>query len=122
MAFRVGVHRDVTLVQVGHDGIRQRSGRLFVVGLFAIGELVLGDQHGDRCAMGLVVLTRDVKNVGADNLDDVGQNLGQALGVVHLVDVVDIGLALFFGLRITDVVDVKAQGFGQVVETMQLEF
>jgi len=121
MAFRIGVHRHVALVQMRHNGIRQRTRGLFVIG-FAVGQFVLGDQHGDGRTMRLVILAGNVENIGTDDLDHVGQNLGQTLGVVHLVDVINIGFALFFGLRVTDVVDVEAQGFGQVVETVQLEF
>ena len=59
--------------------------------------------------MGLIVLAGNIEHVGTDDLDHVGEDLGQAFGIVHLIDVVNVGFTLLFGLRITDVVDVEAQ-------------
>ena len=41
-------------------------------------------------ALRVVILARDIEDVGADDVGHVGQDLGQALGVVGLVDVLDV--------------------------------
>jgi hypothetical protein len=80
---------------------------------------LLGNQHRHRRALRVVVLAGDVEDVGADDLGHIGKDLGQAIGVVLIVDVLDVVAALFFGHRIADVVDVEAQRLGQVVEALQ---
>src|SRR5690554_5054461 len=117
MAFRVGVNGYVALVQVRNNGVWQRARGFLVIG-FAVGHFVLGNQHGYRGTVGLVVLAGNVEDIGADDLDHVWKDLGQTLGIVRLVGVINIGFTLFFGLRVTDIVDIEAQGLGQVVETV----
>ena len=56
-----------------------------------------------------------------DSARHVGQDLGQAVGIVFLIDVLDVALALFFRNRIADVIDVEAQRLGEVVETLEPE-
>jgi hypothetical protein len=70
----------------------------------------------------VVVLAGDVEDVRADDVDDIAENLRQAFGIVLFVDVLDVRLLIFRRLRIADVVDVEAQGLGQVVEPVELEF
>src|SRR5690606_1667469 len=100
VALGIGVDGNVALVQVRDDGVWQRARGFLVVG-FAVGQLMLGNQHGDRGPVRLVVLARDVEDVGANDLDHIGKDLGQTFGVVHLVDIINIGFTLFFGLRVT---------------------
>jgi hypothetical protein len=83
--------------------------------------MLLGDQHGHRGALGLVVLAGDVEDVGADDVGHIGQDAGQPLGVVGLVDVGDVGGALLGRVGVADIVDVEAQRLGQVVEAVQLQ-
>ena len=66
MAFRVGVYADVALVQVRDDRVRQRAGVFRRIDVFWIDRL-FADQDGDAGALRLVVLTRDVQNIGADD-------------------------------------------------------
>jgi hypothetical protein len=80
---------------------------------------LLGDEDGHRGALRVVVLAGDVEDVGADDVRDLGQDLGQALGVEHLVDVLDVALALLLRHGVAHVVDVEAQGLGEVVETLE---
>ncbi len=110
MAFWIGVDGDVALVQVGHHRLLGDHGGL------------LGDKEGDARPLGLVVLAGDVEDVGADHPRHLLQDGGQALGVVGLVDVVDVGPPLRWGPGVADVVDVEAQGLGEVVEAVELEF
>ena len=125
VALGIGVDRDVALVEVRDHGLRQRPRRLdlarLLAGDAARGDRLLRDEHGDARTLGLVVLAGDVENVGADHVGDLGQDLGQPLGVVGLVDVVDVLAPLRLRLRVADVVDVEAQGLGEVVEAVELE-
>ena len=82
---------------------------------------LLGDQDRHAGTLRIVILARDVEDVGTDDVGHVGQDRGQALGVVGLVDVLDVAPALVFRHRIADVVDVEAERLGQVVETLQAQ-
>jgi len=121
VAFRIGVDGDVALVEVRNHGIRQGT-RLLHVADQRRRIVALGDQHGDAGALRFIVLPGHVEDLGTDDGVHVGQYLGQPLGVVHLVDVLDVAALLQLGLGVADVVDVEAQRLGQVVETVQLEF
>ena len=79
---------------------------------------MLGNQHGHTGALGIVILASHVEHVGADDLGHVGENLGETLGIIQLVNILDVLLAMLFRLRIGDIENIEAQGFGQVVETM----
>ena len=81
----------------------------------------LGDQNSHRRALGVVVLPGDVQHLGADHVGEGGEDVGQSLGVVLLVDVGDVVLLLPGGFCVTHVVDVEAQRFGQVVEPVQFQ-
>ena len=72
--------------------------------------------------MRLVILTGDIQNVCTNDVDNIGQNLGKPLSIVLFIDVLYVSLLIFRSLGITDVVDIEAQGLGQVVEPMELEF
>src|SRR3546814_2473297 len=63
----------------------------------------------------------DVEDVGTDDLGDVGKDLGQPVGVVLFVDVLDVALALVLGDGVAHVVDVEAQRLGEVVEALELQ-
>ena len=63
-----------------------------------VDDRLLGDQDRDAGALRVVVLARDVQDVRADDVGHLGQDLGQALGVVGLVDVLDVAVALLFGV------------------------
>jgi hypothetical protein len=66
-------------------------------------------------------LARDVEDVGADDLGDIAEDLGQTIGVVLLIDVLDVALALLLGHRIADVIDVETERLGQIVEALQAQ-
>ena len=117
VGFRIGVHGDVRLVQVRHHGV----GNDFLARGLLVDHRLFGNQDRHRGTLGVVVLAGHVQDVGADDLGHVGQDLGKALGVVGFIDVLDVALALFFRHGVADVVDVEAQGLGQVVETLEPE-
>jgi hypothetical protein len=82
---------------------------------------MLGNEDRHRRALRIVVLARDVEDVRADDFGDVGEDLREAIGVVRLVDVLDVALALVLGDRVANVLDVEAERLGQVVETLELQ-
>ena len=110
VSFRVGVNRDVALVEM-------RDHRLLV----RPSDGLLGDQHGHAGTLRFVILPRHIEDVRADDVRDLGQNRGQPLGVVGLIDVLDVLLLLRRRPCVADVVDIERQALGQVVETVELQ-
>lgn len=108
MIFRVGVHRHMALVQVGQLGFSHRDHR------------ALSDQDGDRGALRVIVLAGDVEHLRADHVGQGGEDVGQALRIVLLVDIRDIVPLLPRGLGVADIIDVEAQRLCQVVKAVQL--
>ena len=108
----------MALVQVRNDRVRQRAGMLRRIDVFRIDRL-FADQDGDAGALRLVVLTRDVQNIGADDRAGFAQDLGQPVGVILFVNVGDIAVAVVRGLGVTNIVNTKTQALGQVVEAVQ---
>ena len=100
--------------------IRQRTG-LFVIGQMPGGDGLFGNQHGDAGALRIVILVGDIENIGADNVGDVGQNLRQALSIVGVVNIFDIVAPRRGRLGVANIVYVKAQRFGEIIEAMQLQ-
>ena len=59
--------------------------------------------------------------MGADNIREVAQNPRQPFRIILSVDVLDVFSLLFLRPRITDVIDVEAQGLRQIIEPVQLK-
>src|SRR5699024_5814304 len=91
------------------------------LGLRLVDHRLLGNQDRHRGALRIVILARDVEDVGSNDLGHVGEDLGQPVGVVDLVDVFDITAPLAFGHGKADVIDVEGQGLGEIVEALQLQ-
>ncbi|MCY1454333.1 hypothetical protein D9M71_713930 [compost metagenome] len=121
MDLRIGVHGDMALVQVRQDGFRQRA-RGFLDLAFGRLDRLLGDQDGHAGALRIVILTGDVQDVRANDVDNIGEDLRETFSIVLFVDVLHVGLLVFRRLGIADVIDVEAQGLRQVVEPVELEF
>ena len=107
MVLRVGVHRHVALVQVAQHCVPRRHHR------------ALGDENGHRGPLGVVVLPGDVQHLGADHIRQGGEDMGEPLGVVLLVDIGDVVLLLPGRLGVAHVVNVKAEGLRQIVEPVE---
>ncbi len=80
---------------------------------------LLGNQHGDAGPVRFVILSGDVEDVGPDDGGDVAENLGEPFGVVGFVDIRQITFLLRGGRGVANIVNIEAQGFGQVVEPLQ---
>ncbi len=63
----------------------------------------------------------DIENIRPDDVGYVRENLGQAPGVVCLIDVLDVLTPLFRRHGVADVIDVEAQRFCQIVESMEFQ-
>ena len=67
---------DVALVQMRDHGPGDH------VAAELLDHRVLGNEDGDAGALRVVVLARDVEDVRADDLGHVGEDIGQAVGIV----------------------------------------
>ncbi|MNE15968.1 hypothetical protein D3C80_1088950 [compost metagenome] len=121
MDFRVRVHRDVALVEVGQDDFGQRARGLFDLAI-GRGHRFFRNQNRDAGALWLIVLTGNVQDVGTNDIDNFREDLRQAFRVVLFIDVLDVSLLVLRGFRVADVIDVEAQGLCQVIEPVELEF
>ena len=68
--------------------------------------------------MWLVILTGHIQYVGPNNVSYLSQNFSQAVGIVHFIDVGNVLVLLLLGFRVINVIDVKAERFGQIVESV----
>jgi hypothetical protein len=59
--------------------------------------------------------------MSTNNVDNFRQNLGQSVGTIELIDVLNVLKTLFLGLGIADIIDVKAQRLRQIVKAMQAQ-
>ena len=107
--------RQPGIVHVGHH----RVGDDLLPCILLVDHRLLGNEDGHRRPLGVVVLAGHVQDVGADDLRHIREDLGQTVGVVLLVDVLDIPAALILGRGVAHVVDVEAQRLGEVVEALQ---
>lgn len=83
---------------------------------------LFADQNGHAGATGFIILTGDIRDIGANNRTGFCQDLRQAIGIIEFVDIGDVAVALFCRFGVTDIVDTKTQAFGQVVKAVQLQF
>ena len=108
MAFGIGMDGQMALVEMtNHIGI---------VYFF------FGNEDGNTGPLGVIILAGDVEDVGADDVRHVAQDFCQPVGIVLFIDVFDVLTARFVADGITNIIHVEAQGLGQVVEPVELEF
>ncbi|EMR52755.1 hypothetical protein A676_02098 [Salmonella enterica subsp. enterica serovar Enteritidis str. 2010K-0262] len=120
MAFRIGMHTDMALIEVRHHGFRQRAGMFGLVDKFRV-DWLFAHQNRDAGALGFIILSGDVQDVRADNGAGLRQDLGQSVGVIEFIDIGDIAIALFCGFGVADIVNTKTQAFRQIVKAMQFQ-
>ena len=82
-------------------------------------QLLLGDQHVHRSALRLVILFGDIEDPCTDHFGHIAEYLRQSFGIVLLVDILYIILLLLLSLSITDIVNIEAEGLGQVIKTVK---
>ena len=108
MIFRIGMDGNMAFVQMGKLGFADRDHRF------------LGNQDGDRGALRVIILTGNVQNLCADHVGQGGQDFSQSFGIVLFIDIGDVVPLFPRGFGVADIIDVKAQCFGQVVKAVQL--
>lgn len=96
----------MALVQVRDDRIRQWAGVFRRIDVFRV-DRFFADQDGDAGALRIVVLARDIQNIGADDRAGFAQDLGQPVGIILFVNVGDIAVAIVCGLGVTNIVNTK---------------
>ena len=120
VTFRIGVNGDVALVEVSDHALGQRAGRRRAHPFSAVDRL-LGNENGHTGTLRFVILARHIQDIRPDNGGYISQNLRQPLGIVSLIDVGDVFLALAFGSRVAQVIDIEAERLGQIIETVELD-
>ena len=123
---------DVAFVEVGYDrawlcgggcsgGSGGRAGVFGGVDTVRV-DGIFTDEEGDAGALGFVVLPGDVEDVGANHLAGFAQDLREAVGVVFFIDIGDISIFIAVFLRVANIINAQAQAFGEVVESVELDF
>ena len=107
MVLGVGVHRDMALIQVAQHRIPRRGHR------------ALGDEDSHRGPLGVIVLPGDIQHLGADHIRQGGEDIGQALGVVLLVDIGNVIPLLPGSFGVAHIIDVETQRLCQVVKSIE---
>ena len=107
MHFRIGMDRDMTLIQMGHHIL-----------LF---HLFLCYEHGYAGTLGIIVLLGNVQHLGADGVCHFLKNAGQSFGAVLFVNIGDVLLPFFLCAGIAHIIHIEAQGFCQVVESVKFK-
>ena len=79
------------------------------LGVGLVDHRLFGNQDRHRGALRVIVLARDVEDVGTDDFRYIRQDLGQTVGVVLFIDVFDIAPTLIFRRGIAHVIDVEAE-------------
>ena len=82
---------------------------------------MLGNQHSHTGAFRIVILTSDIQNVCANNIDDLRQDLSQTIRTVEFINVLNVFLTLFFRFGVTNVIDVEAQSLRQVIKAVKAQ-
>ena len=111
MVLRVGMHRHMALIQMCQNRLPGKLHRNL---------RFLRHQNRDRSPLRIVVLPGDMKDLCTDHLYHMCQNIRQTLRVILLVDIGNIFLLFPRSLGVTDIVNIKAKCFRQVVEAVQL--
>ena len=114
----IGMYRHMALIQVSNDRLWQRPRRFFVPVSSNGWCFMLSNQHGHAGTLRLIILAGYIQNVGANDFGYVGENLGETLRVIQLVNIFDIFLTVLFCLCVSDIKNIKTQGFGQVIKTV----
>ena len=83
---------------------------------------ILCDQKRNGSPLRLIILTCDIQDRRSDHVCQSRKNIGQTFCIVLFIYISNIVFLFSCRLGITDVINVKAQGFGQVVKPVQFQF
>ena len=82
-------------------------------------QLLFGDEDIHGSALRFIILFGNIKHAGTDHLGNVAEYFGKTFGVILLVDILDIILLFFLTFSVTNVVDIKAEGLGKIIEAVK---
>jgi hypothetical protein len=85
-------------------------------------QLLFSDEDINGSALGLIILFGNIKYAGTDHLGNVAEYFGKTFRVILLVDILDIILLFFLSLSVANVVDIKTEGFSEIIEAVKGDF
>ena len=116
-----GVHGHVALIQMSVYHLGSIGENAQIAGGIdrILIQLLFGyeDIHGS--ALRFIILFGNIKHAGTDHLGNVAEYFGKTFGVILLVDILDIVLLFFLTFSVTNVVDIKAEGLGKIIEAVK---
>ena len=80
------------------------------------------DQKRNGSTLRLIILTRDIQDRCPDHVCQSRKNIGQTFRIVLFIYISNIVFLFSCRLGITDIINVKAQSFGQVIKPVQFQF
>lgn len=83
---------------------------------------LFADQNGHAGALGFIILTGDIQDIGANNRTGFCQDLRQAIGIIEFVDIGDVAVALFCRFGVTDIVDTKLRLLVRLLKPCSFNF
>lgn len=81
----------------------------------------LCDGKGDTGPLRLIILPGNAQNTRTDHLRNPCEDAGEPFGILLLVNIGNIVLLLPLAFGVAHVIDIKAEGFCQIVEPVKLE-
>ena len=121
MKLRIGMYGDVALVQMGKYRLPRQC--CSVDGLLASRDnrCLLGDEHRHTRPLRLVVLLCNIQDPRTDHIGHLRKDLRETIGVVLLINVLDVVPLLTCRLRIANVINIETQRLRQVVKPVQFQ-
>ena len=104
MVFRIGMYRHMTFIQMGQLCLASRQ------------HGILRDQKRNRSPLRLIILAGNIQNRCSDHIRQGRKNPCKTFRIILFVYIINIVFLLSCRLGITDIINVKAQGFGQVIK------
>ena len=116
-----GVHGHMALIQMSvyHFGSIGENAQIAGGIDRILIQLLFGyeDIHGS--ALGFIILFGNIKHAGTDHLGNVAKYFCKTFGVILLVDILDIILLFFLTFSVANIVDIKTEGLGKIIEAVK---
>lgn len=116
-----GVYRHMALIKVSvyHLGSIGKNAQIAGGVDRILIQLLFSDEDIYGSALGLIILFGNIKYAGTDHFGNVAEYFGKTFGVILLVDILDIVLLFFLSLSVANVVDIKTEGFSEIIEAVK---
>ena len=120
--FGIGMHREMAFVQMSGNTLLGDTAHLaHIAGGVNIFYILVRNQYGHRRALRVIVLLGNIQHVRADHFRNVAEDLRQTVGIVLFVNVFDIIRLFPRAFCIANIVNVKAESLGKIIEAEKLE-